>query len=250
MKLVKDILARFIALWGIISFILTFLIILIPSLITALFPNPQGMVWFNLLSRLWMNVWLTLIGCRVKVTGTKNFEQGKNYIVTCNHNALMDVPLSAPFTPAPNKTIAKDSFTKIPLFGWYYRRGSVLVNRKDAESRKKSYELMKAALSKGFNMCIYPEGSRNRTNNPLNNFHDGAFRLAVDTRKPIIPTLIFGTKKTMPVNKVFYLWPQTLEIHFLKPVEPENLSITELKEKVFIIMWNYYQQHAKETGKQ
>jgi 1-acyl-sn-glycerol-3-phosphate acyltransferase len=192
-----------------------------------------------------MNVWLILIGCPVKITGRKNFVPGENYIVTCNHNALLDVPLSAPYTPGPNKTIAKDSFAKVPLFGWYYSRGSVLVNRKDAASRKKSFDLMKNVLSRGFNMCIYPEGSRNRTDKPLNNFHDGAFRLAVDTQKPIIPALIFGTKKTMPINKPFYLWPHKLEMHFLQPVATGNLSVTELKEKVYKIMCDYYLSHSK-----
>ncbi|MGE5106709.1 MAG: lysophospholipid acyltransferase family protein [Sphingobacteriales bacterium] len=245
MKFVKDILARMIAVWAIITFIITFLVILIPSLLTSLIPDPKGMLWFNWLSRLWMNVWLSLIGFTVQIKGRENFAVGENYIVTCNHNALLDVPLSAPYTPGPNKTIAKDSFAKIPLFGWYYTRGSVLVNRKDAASRKKSFDLMKNALAKGFNMCIYPEGSRNRTDKPLNNFHDGAFRLAVDTKKSIIPALIFGTKKAMPINKFFYLWPQKLKMHFLPPVESVNISATELKEKVYKIMCDYYTEHDK-----
>lgn len=240
MNFVKNILARVIAVWAIITFIITFLIILIPSLLTALLPDPKGMIWFIWLARLWMNVWLTLIGCPVKIKGRQNFATGKNYIVTCNHNALLDVPLSAPYTPAPNKTIAKDSFAKIPLFGWYYTRGSVLVNRKNTASRKKSFDLMKNALTKGFNMCIYPEGSRNRTDKPLNNFHDGAFKLAVDTQKAIVPALIFGTKKAMPINKSFYLWPQKLEMHFLPPVESINISAADLKEKVYKIMCDYY----------
>lgn len=241
--MVKNILARIVAVWAIVTFAITFLIILIPSLLTALIPDPKGMLWFNWLSRLWMNVWLTLSGFPIKIKGRENFEPGNNYIVTCNHNALLDVPLSAPYTPGPNKTIAKDSFAKVPLFGWYYKRGSVLVNRKDTASRKKSYELMKNVLAKGFNMCIYPEGSRNRTDKALHTFHDGAFRLAVDTKKPIIPALIFGTKKAMPANKFFYLWPQKLEMHFLPPVESTNTTVTELKEKVFRIMTNYYESY-------
>lgn len=243
MNAIRNISARIIALWAIITFIITFLIIIIPSLLTAIIPDPKGMRWFNWLSRLWMNVWLTITGFPIKIKGRENFEKGKNYIVTCNHNALLDVPLSAPYTPGPNKTIAKDSFTKVPLFGWYYARGSVLVNRRDAASRKKSFDLMKQALANGFNMCIYPEGSRNRSNKPLNTFHDGAFKLAVDTNKAVIPALIFGTKKAMPIDKFFYLWPQKLEMHFLPPVEPGNLTAAELKEKVFSIMTNYYESN-------
>jgi 1-acyl-sn-glycerol-3-phosphate acyltransferase len=76
----------------------------------------------------------------------------------------MDVPLLTPFFPGPNKTIAKKSFSKIPLFGWVYTRGSVLVDRSSDRSRKKSYDDMKKVLLQdNLNMALYPEGTRNRT---------------------------------------------------------------------------------------
>ena len=50
---------------------------------------------------------------------------------------------------------------------------------------------MKKVLDMGLHMCIYPEGTRNKTDQPLKTFHDGAFRLAIDTRKAIIPGMIF-----------------------------------------------------------
>jgi 1-acyl-sn-glycerol-3-phosphate acyltransferase len=102
-----------------------------------------------------MRVWLTLVGCPVNVRGTENFEAGKTYIVTCNHNALLDVPLSSPFIPGANQTIAKKSFVKIPLFGWYYKRGSVIVDRKSDASRRKSFEGMKAALDNGMQISFF-----------------------------------------------------------------------------------------------
>lgn len=240
MKILKDIFARVFAVWAIIIFIITFLIFLIPSLLTSLFPDPKGITFFHKLSRVWMNIWLPLVGCPLKVKGKEYFKKGENYIVTFNHNALLDVPLSSPYTQGANKTIAKASFAKVPLFGWYYSRGSVLVDRKDPDSRKKSLDRMKEVLKNGLHMCIYPEGTRNRTNNPLKDFHEGGFRLATDTKKAIIPAVIFGTKKAMPINKTFYFRPTKLELHFLPAVEPDNLTSAELKDKVFKLMWDYY----------
>ncbi|HEY2728013.1 MAG TPA: lysophospholipid acyltransferase family protein, partial [Parafilimonas sp.] len=140
-----------------------------------------------------------------------------------------------------NKTIAKKSFAVIPVFGWIYSFGSVLVDRNDDRSRRKSFEDMKHVLSIGLDMVIYPEGTRNRSNNPLKTFYDGAFRLATDTKKPIVPTLVFNTRKVLPANKTFYMIPHKLEMHFLPPVESINISAKELKEKVFKIMWDYYE---------
>ncbi|MBC7721593.1 MAG: 1-acyl-sn-glycerol-3-phosphate acyltransferase [Pedobacter sp.] len=236
----SNIFARIWAFWGLISFMGTFLIILIPSLATKIIPNPKGMYWFIKVSQFWMTCWLYMIGCPMKVVGKQNFKKAETYIITYNHNALLDVPLSAPFVPGANQTIAKDSFAKVPLFGWFYARGSVLVNRKNLASRKKSYDLMKAALRQGFHMCIYPEGSRNKTNNPLSSFHDGAFKLAVDTQNSVMPSIIFGTREAMPIHKPFYLLPKRLEIHFLPPIEAGK-DATALKQKVYETMWNYYE---------
>ncbi|MFC0776221.1 lysophospholipid acyltransferase family protein [Terrimonas alba] len=244
MKIFKNIFGRIWAVWGIISFIGTFLIVFIPSMIMYLLPEPKSTDIFIRISRIWMRVWLTLVGCPVTIRGKKNFAKGKTYIVTFNHNSLLDVPLSCPFVPGANKTIAKKSFTKIPLFGWYYRKGSVLVDRKSETSRRQSFEEMKKVLKKGMHMCIYPEGTRNRTAEPLKKFYDGAFKLAVETKAPVIPTIIFNTKKALPINKSFFFLPQKLEMHFLEPIESNNISAEQLKEKVFEIMKDYFVKHS------
>jgi 1-acyl-sn-glycerol-3-phosphate acyltransferase len=245
MKIIKNIFARFWALWGLISFVITFLLIFLPSMASHLFKDEKkGQTFFINVSKWWMNVWLILIACPVKVKGKENFKKNENYIVVFNHNALLDVPLSAPYVPGGNKTIAKDSFAKVPVFGWFYKRGAILINRKDERSRIKSYEDMKKELAKGMHMCIYPEGTRNRTAAPLKQFYDGAFKLATDSKKEIIPCLIIGTKKAMPVNKFFFLFPTPLKMHFLPAVSAENITAKDLKEKVFNIMKDHYTANA------
>ena len=237
----KNIFARIWALWALISFLITFLIIFLPSMLSHLFKDEKkGQAFFINVSKWWMKIWLPLIGCPVKVKGQENFIANKNYVVVFNHNALLDVPLSAPYAPGANKTIAKDSFAKVPIFGWFYKRGSVLVNRKDERSRIKSYDEMKKVLAMGIHMCLYPEGTRNRTAEPLKQFYDGAFKLAVDAKKEIIPCIITGTKKAMPINKFFYLLPTRLQMHFLPAISSENIEVKDLKEKVFTVMKDYY----------
>ena len=112
------------------------------------------MTFFIQLSRIWMKIWLFLIGCSLKISGKNHFEKGKNYIVVFNHNALLDVPLSSPFVPGANKTIAKSSFSKIPLFGLIYRHAVVMVDRGDPEKRAQSLRNLKAALEKHISIFI------------------------------------------------------------------------------------------------
>ena len=116
----------------------------------------------------------------------------------------------------------------------------MLVDRNSDASRRKSFDDMKKVLRQGMHMCIYPEGTRNRTNEPLKKFYDGAFKLAVETKTAIIPALIFNTKKALPANKFFYFLPHKLEMHFLEPVAPGINTVDQLKEKVFTIMKDYY----------
>ncbi len=243
--MLKNIFARIWAFWGLITFVVTFLLIFLPSMIAYALPNPNGQIYFIKVSRIWMNVWLWLVGCPVTITGRENFKPNTSYVVVFNHNALLDVPLSAPYVPGANKTIAKASFAKVPLFGLFYSKGAILVNRKNENSRRKSYEAMKQVLLTGMHMCIYPEGTRNRTKEPLKQFYDGAFKLAVDAQREIIPCIISGTKKAMPIDKSFYLLPTRLQMDFLQPVSSDDISVTALKEKVFEIMKTSFVQKNK-----
>jgi 1-acyl-sn-glycerol-3-phosphate acyltransferase len=243
--MLKNIFARVWALWGLLTFALTFLLIFIPSMIAYLLPEPGGQRYFIIMSRIWMRTWLFLIASPVKIKGRENFIADHNYIVVFNHNALLDVPLSSPFVPGANKTIAKASFAKVPLFGWFYKKGAVLVNRNDERSRTKSFEEMKKVLAAGIHMCIYPEGTRNRTKEPLKPFYDGAFRLAIATRKEIIPCIITGTKKAMPIDKTFYLLPTRLKLEFLPAISSEDIPLTALRSKVFTVM---QQRFVEATG--
>jgi 1-acyl-sn-glycerol-3-phosphate acyltransferase len=238
-----SIFARVWAFWAALSFVATFFIIFIPTMITYAIPNPKGQYIFIKISRVWMNIWLTLVGCPLSIKGEENVPKGGTYIFTCNHNTLLDPPVTCPYLPGANRTIAKKSFTKIPLFGWFYAKGSVLVDRDSNASRIKSYEYMKNTLAEKMHMCIYPEGTRNKSNQPLKKFYDGAFKLAVNTKTSIIPTLLFNTNKAMPNNRTFYFLPHKLEIHFLPPVSTDGLTADELKDKVFEIMYNYYESH-------
>jgi 1-acyl-sn-glycerol-3-phosphate acyltransferase len=242
MKLVKEIFGRIWALWAAIAFIstmLVFIIIFIPFIYFRKDPEKTNM--FVKWSKYWIDTFLFLIASPLHIKGRKHFARGENYIVLCNHNSFMDVPITTPAIPGGNKTIAKIELSRIPLFGLLYKTGSILVDRKSDASRKESYNKMKDVLREGMHMCIYPEGTRNKTSQPLKSFHNGAFRLAVDTGKRIIPAIIFNTRKVLPAHKTFYAMPHTVAIHFLAPVDRKpGESVEELRDRLHEIMSNYY----------
>lgn len=242
----KNFIAKILAAWALLIFIITLLPVVLVMWIIGIVREPVRTKIFRNISNAWMRIFFFFTGCSLKVIGKENFKKGEKYIVACNHNSLMDVPVSTPFIPGANKTIAKAEMAKIPLFGLIYKRGSILVDRNDKNSRRDSFRKMKNVLNMGMHVCIYPEGTRNKTELPLKEFHDGAFKLAMETSIPILPALIFNTKKILPPGKSFYFLPAKMEMHFLPPVfitPGENFE--SLKNKIHDLMSKYYSDHKK-----
>lgn len=104
---------------------------------------------------------------------------------------------------------------------------------------------MKKVLAMGMHMSVYPEGTRNRTDEPLKKFYDGAFKLAVDTNTAVIPAVIFNTKKALPVHKPFYFIPHRLRMDFLEPIPVEGQTTEQLRDKVFQVMKDHYLKYNR-----
>jgi 1-acyl-sn-glycerol-3-phosphate acyltransferase len=239
--MIRNILGRIFAAWAILLFVITLLIVFPPLLALAFWKEPRRSNIMHSILRGWMEVFFFVTGLRLKIRGIENFKKGENYIVVFNHRSLMDPPVSTPFMPGGNKTIAKAEMAKTPVFGIIYRRGSVLVDRKNEDSRRTSYMHMKEVVEMGLHMVIYPEGTRNKTKEPLTRFHDGAFRLAMDTGKPVMPALLFNTDKVLPWNRKFFFWPAKIFLDYLPAVDPSGFSsVEELKKHVFDIMFRHY----------
>jgi 1-acyl-sn-glycerol-3-phosphate acyltransferase len=240
MNFIKNILGRVLAFWALLVFTTTLLLIAIPVWLTSFQPEPKKTISIFKIFIVWMKAFFVLTGVKRIFKGKEHFKKGENYIVICNHRSFMDVPLSSPGIPGANKTIAKAGMAKIPLFGLIYKSGSVLVDRKSEQSRKASYTKMKEVLQMGLHMCLYPEGTRNKTNEPLQRFHDGAFKLATETQKQIIPAVIFYTSIVLPRNKTFYFWPHKVEMHFLEAIPVKDRMAEDIKQEAFEKIRDYY----------
>lgn len=232
MSIIKNILGRIFALWALIVFVVTMIPAFLIILLVNVWKEPTRSEKFRIITQTWMRLFFFLTGVRIRIKGKEHFDKNKTYVIICNHRSFMDVPMTTPFLPA-NKTIAKKEMASIPVFGTIYKMGSVLVDRKSEESRRRSFDKMKKVLALGLNMCIYPEGTRNKTNEPLRPFHNGAFRLSKETGKPVLPVAMFNTAKVLPADKTFFFWPVTIRMHILPPIEPETLSMDELKNEAF-----------------
>lgn len=246
MNWVKKILGSIYLCYFLFLFIMTMLPVYVAALVIHNLPEPKRSKALHNIFKIWMGLFMPLVFCPVRRKGAAHFEKGKTYVVVCNHSSFMDVPVSSPWIPGANKTLAKIEIAKVPLFGTIYKLGSILVNRNDEKSRKESFAAMRETLQLGLHLCLYPEGTRNKQDNHLQPFQDGAFVVAIREQMPIIPALIFNTGKILPPNNHFWAWPSTIPFHFLEPIPTAGLSLSdlpELKEKTWQLMNDYYLQH-------
>ncbi len=243
MKLIKNLPGHIYFIVGMLLFIITMLVVFIPIYIVSKLPEPNRAKALHPVFRLWMGVFMPIVGCPIYRKGKEHFKKGQRYVVVTNHNSLVDIPVSSPWIPGPNKTLAKIEMAKIPIFGVIYKAGSVLVNRKNEKSRRQSFLDMENTLKSGIHLCLYPEGTRNKTSEPLQRFYDGAFITAIKAQVPIIPGLIFNTGKILPHNKKLWARPMPIRFHFLEPIATEGLTlddVQDLKQKVHTLMTDYY----------
>jgi 1-acyl-sn-glycerol-3-phosphate acyltransferase len=135
MKIIKNIVARVLAIWALLVFASTMMLFLWFYLLCFFMQDPFKTRYHRKVSQMWMGLFLFLSGCTFRVKGKEVFKGMGNAIVVCNHNSLIDIPVSTPFLPRANKTIAKKSFVYVPLFGWIYQFATVIVDRKDLKKR-------------------------------------------------------------------------------------------------------------------
>jgi len=185
--------------------------------------------------QIWMGIFMPLIFCPVKHFGREKFRNDKNYVVVVNHNSFIDIPVSAPGIPVPSVTLAKVEISKVPFFGYIYKQGTILLDRKDRKSRYESFAKMIQVLQDGLSLCLYPEGTRNKSTELLGKFKDGAFKVAVENKTDVMVGVILGTKHILHPSKKMYAWPHKIEFHFLGEESVENYELTDvgvLREKV------------------
>ena len=139
----------------------------------------------------------------------------------------------------PVRPLGKAEMAKVPVFGYIYKNAIVTVDRTNAERRAKSVRQLKAVLRKGISIFIFPEGTFNLTHQPLKEFYDGAFRIAIETQTPIRPVLFMDAYNRLHYDSIFSLNPGRSRSVFLDPIPVNGYTlhdVQKLKQEVYEIM--------------
>lgn len=113
-----------------------------------------------------------------------------------NHTSMADIMLMLYVTKNPFVFVGKKELSKIPLFGFFYKRTCILVDRNSSKSKLEVFRSAQKKLDMGLSVCIFPEGGvPDDMELVLDTFKDGAFRLAIEHNIPIAPMTFHDNKK-------------------------------------------------------
>lgn len=208
-------------------------------LIASLFGRITGGNMIYRLCMLWGDIWFPLIFIFHRNQYEQPLEKNKQYIFVINHISYLDATIIVKTIRQPVRALGKIEMGRVPVFGFIYKYAAVSVDRGSAENRAKSIRNMKSLLAKGISIIVFPEGTFNMTQNPLKDFYDGAFRVAIETQMPIRPILFLDTYDRMNYKSIFSLNPGKNRAVFLEEVPVETLTqndLPALKQKVYDMM--------------
>jgi len=212
--------------------------LLLPFFVISFLLNPLsgGNILYKI-CRFWADAFFFCIGIRHYNIYEEKHETHKEYIFISNHISYLDIPMMMKAIRRQHiRILGKAEMTKIPVFGYIYKKGAVLVNRESAKKRAESVKHLIFFLHKKISVFICPEGTFNMTRKPLKNFYDGAFRIAIETQKPIRPILFLDTYSRLNYDSIFSLNPGKCRAVYLSETSTEGLvlnDVTALKEKIY-----------------
>lgn len=170
-------------------------------IILALLPSTEKLL--RTLEGWWARSVVMASGVRITWEGAR-LDPGQNYVFIANHQSHLDTPIVLSlFAAWRPRFLAKESLFRIPLFGPAMRRtGHIPIDR---ENRRKGMEGITKAVEQiehGDSVLIFPEGTRNLSQEGLQSFQIGAFIIALKAGRPVIPVIIAGTGKVLPKGSI------------------------------------------------
>lgn len=191
------------------------------------------------LCMLWADIWFPLIFIFHRRIYEAPHDKSRQYIFVSNHISYLDSAVLVKAYRQHVRPLGKVEMSKIPVFGFIYRKAIVTVDRSSAENRATSIRVLRSIISKGISVLVFPEGTFNMTHRPLKDFYDGAFKLAIETQTPIKPVLFLDTYSRMHYGSIFSLNPGRSRIVYMDEIPVSGLTVKdmeELKKRVYGLM--------------
>ena len=231
----------FLLIWRVWFYVLMFstIILMLPFLLILTSDEKYYSTFWKMI-RAWSFVLIYGMGFRLKVDKEQEIERDKSYMFCANHASLLDPWVMVVLSKNPIVFVGKKELVKIPVFGFFYKKTVIMVDRSSEKSRKRVYEMAKKRLKNGTSIAIFPEGLVPTENIVLAPFKNGAFSLSIEHQIPIVPQVYYDCKRLLSWD-FFKGGPGVFRIkqcNFINTDRFTSEDIPKLKEKTFDIIYN------------
>ncbi|WP_439152120.1 lysophospholipid acyltransferase family protein [Winogradskyella sp.] len=203
------------------------IIILFPILLASI-SREKWYPFFFKFARFWAKFILIGMGFAYKIKKEQNPDPARSYMFVANHTSMVDIMLMLVTVKNPFVFVGKKELVKIPLFGFFYKRTCILVDRSSAKSRQAVFLRAQRRLKQGLSICIFPEGGVPEEHIVLDSFKDGAFRLAINHQIPVVPITFYDNKKRFSYT-FFSGGPGRMRAKIHKFFDTKGLTIEDTK---------------------
>ncbi|MEO1009809.1 MAG: lysophospholipid acyltransferase family protein [Bacteroidota bacterium] len=176
------------------------IIIFFPFLLLFTLSENTYPQFFWMARNLWAVPILYGMGCPPEIFREQGMEKGESYMLVANHTSMLDIMLMLRVSRNPFVFVGKKELVKIPVFGFFYKRVCIMVDRGDTKSRTAVYRRARRRLNQGLSICIFPEGGVPEKHILLDDFKDGAFKMAISHGIPVVPMTFYDGKKRFPFS--------------------------------------------------
>jgi len=172
--------------------------IFFPILLITTISDRTYSQFFWLARNIWANTIIYGMFCFPRISYEQKLVKGQSYMLIANHTSMLDIMMMLKTSKNPFVFVGKKELVNIPVFGFFYKRVCILVDREDSRSRTAVYRRAQKRLSQGLSICIFPEGGVPEEHIILDEFKDGAFKMAIAHNIPVVPITFYDNKKRFP----------------------------------------------------
>jgi len=163
---------------------------------------------------------------KVNIEGLENIDHKRTYVIIANHQSLADIVVVYQ-TRMQFKWVAKASLFGIPVLGWSMSLGKhVRLERGNFSSIKQIYKEAAAWLRGGMSVLFFPEGTRSETGD-LKEFQNGAFKLAIREKIPVLPIAIRGTGDAISKGSWLFTTKVPVSLKVLPSIDTHKFHISD-----------------------